>query len=43
MSAEFYQNFQEQLIPIVLKVFHIIETEELREYLPLLQPIVAEA
>ena len=26
-SAEFYQNFQEELIPILLKMFHIIETE----------------
>ena len=25
-SAEFYQNFQEELILISLKVFHIIET-----------------
>ena len=25
-SAEFYQNFQEKLISILLKVFHIIET-----------------
>ena len=24
-SAEFYQNFQEELILILLKVFHIIE------------------
>ena len=27
-SAEFYQNFKEELITILLKVFHIIETEE---------------
>ena len=27
-NAEFYQNFQEELIPILLNVFHIIETEE---------------
>ena len=27
-NAEFYQNFQEELIPIFLNVFHIIETEE---------------
>ena len=27
-SAEFYQNFQEELIPTFLNVFHIIETEE---------------
>ena len=27
-STEFYQNFQEKLISILLKVFHIIETEE---------------
>ena len=26
-NAEFYQNFQEELIPIFLKVFHIIEAE----------------
>ena len=26
-SAEFYQNFQEELIHILLKVFHIIEKE----------------
>ena len=28
-KAEFYQNFQEELIPILLNVFHNIETEEL--------------
>ena len=27
-NAEFYQNFQEELIPIRLNVFHNIETEE---------------
>ena len=27
-NAEFYQNFAEELIPIFLKVFHNIETEE---------------
>ena len=27
-NAEFYYNFQEELIPILLKVFHNIETEE---------------
>ena len=27
-SAEFYQNIKEELILILLKVFHIIETEE---------------
>ena len=26
-SEKFYQNFQEELITILLKVFHIIETE----------------
>ena len=26
-NAQFYQNFQEELISILLKVFHIIETE----------------
>ena len=25
-SAELYKNFKEELIPILLKVFHIIET-----------------
>ena len=27
-NAEFSQSFQEELIPILLDVFHIIETEE---------------
>ena len=27
-NAEFYQNFQEELIPVLLNVFHNIETEE---------------
>ena len=27
-NAEFYQNFQVELIPILLNVFHKIETEE---------------
>ena len=27
-SAEFYHNFQEDLIPIFLKVFYISETEQ---------------
>ena len=27
-NAEFYQNFQEELIPILLDVFHLMETEE---------------
>ena len=27
-NAEFYQNFQEELIPTLLNVFHNIETEE---------------
>ena len=27
-NAEFYQNFQEELIPILLNIFHNIETEE---------------
>ena len=27
LIAEFYRHFQEELIPILLKVFHIIETE----------------
>ena len=27
-NADFYQNFQEELIPIFLNVFHNIETEE---------------
>ena len=27
-NAEFYQKFQEELIPILLKVCHIIESEE---------------
>ena len=27
-NAEFYENFQEDLIPILLNVFHNIETEE---------------
>ena len=28
LSTEFYQNIQEELLPIFLKVFHIIGTEE---------------
>ena len=27
-NAEFYLKFQEELMPILLKVFHIVETEE---------------
>ena len=27
-NAEFYQNFHEELIPILLNVFHLIESEE---------------
>ena len=27
-NAEFYQNFQEELMPILLNMLHIIETEE---------------
>ena len=27
-NEEFYQNFQEKLVPILLNVFHKIETEE---------------
>ena len=26
-NAELYQNFQEELIPILLRVFHIMKTE----------------
>ena len=31
-NAEFYQNFQEELIPILLNVFHNIETEDSLPY-----------
>ena len=27
ISTEFYHNFEKELIPILLKMFHIIETE----------------